>query len=140
MSSQLVDIERRALEARNLGDIRKAAELFAAIVKEQPDWDHGSAVYDLACCYEDLGELALAEQYFREALKYEPENSIFLGGLASFLYLHGDPAEAFDCHLALRKVHRRNGDRRGAESTRIALGALGKKLGLSDEAIAEKLR
>src|SRR5262245_22463152 len=112
MSSHLVDIERRALEARNLaGDIRKAAEL-ATIVKEQPGWDHGSATYNLACCYEDLGELSLAEQYFREALQYEPENSIFLGGLASFLYLHGDPAVAFDCHLALLKVDRKIGDRR----------------------------
>lgn len=79
MRSHLPDIEQRALEARNLGDIRKAAELFATIVKEQPGWDYGSATYNLACCYEDLGELSLAEQYFREALKYEPENSIFLG-------------------------------------------------------------
>jgi Tfp pilus assembly protein PilF len=96
MSSHLVDIERRALEARNAGDIREAARLFATIAKDQPDWEHGTAAYSLACCYEDLGELALAEQYFREVLKSEPENSYFLGGLASFLYLHGDPSEAID--------------------------------------------
>jgi Flp pilus assembly protein TadD len=140
MKADLVDIERKALEARNGGDIREAARLFAAIAKEQPDWDHGSATYNLACCYEDLGELSSAEQHFREALKYEPENDIFLGGLASFLYLHGDPAEAFDRHLALLRVERKNRDHRRAETTKIALEALGKRLGLSDEAIAEKLR
>jgi tetratricopeptide (TPR) repeat protein len=78
MSSHLVDIERRALEARNAGDIREAARLFATIAKDQPDWEHGTAAYSLACCYEDLGELALAEQYFREVLKSEPEIHIFL--------------------------------------------------------------
>lgn len=140
MSADLVDLERRALAARNAGDIGEAARLFAMIVKDQPDWEHGMAAYGLACCYEELGEFALAEQYFREALKHEPENSFFLGGLASFLYLHGDPAESFDYHLTLLKVERKNRDHRGAESTKIALEALGKRLGLSDEAIAEKLR
>jgi tetratricopeptide (TPR) repeat protein len=140
MSSHLVDIERRALEARKAGDIREAARLFATIVKEESDWDHGSATYNLACCYEDLGKLALAEQYFREALKYEPENSIFLVGSLRFFTCTAIQLRPLTVTSPLRKVHRKNGDRRGAESTRIALGALGKGLGLSDEALAEKLR
>jgi Flp pilus assembly protein TadD len=140
MNSNLVDIERRALEARNAGDIREAARLFAAIVKDQPDWEHGTGAYNLACCCEDLGEFASAGQYFREALKYEPKNSYFLGGLASFLYLHGDPIEAFDYHLVLFKMHRKNGDYRDAENIKIALDVLSKRLGYSDETFAEKLR
>src|SRR5436190_21573905 len=95
MKSHLIDIERKALQLRNTGQLKEAAELFAVIVKEQPDWEHGMAFYNLAYCYEDLGELALAEKCYRDALRYEPTNPYFTGGLASFLYLHGDTDEAF---------------------------------------------
>src|SRR5713101_2028982 len=90
MKSHLIETDRKALQLRNTGHLKEAAELFATIVKEQPDWEHGTAFYNLAGCYEDLGELTLAEQCYRDALRYEPKNPHFLGGLASFIYLHGD--------------------------------------------------
>jgi Flp pilus assembly protein TadD len=140
MSSNLLEIERRAFQARDAGYLKEAAELFASIVEQRPDWEHGTGFYSLASCYEELGELGLAEQSYRNALRYEPQNPIFLGGLASFLYLHGNPSEAFDYYLALLRIERANADQHGAESTKTALETLGRRMGLSDEAVAEKLK
>ncbi len=140
MKSHLMSLERKAREFRKAGRLAEAADIFAAIVKEHPDWEHGTAFYELACCHEDLGEPGLAEQYYREVLRYEPKSPIFLGCFASFLYLHGDPNKAFDAHLALLEIGRGNGDRRGIELTTIALKALGKKMGLSEETVADKIR
>lgn len=121
------DLERKGLQLRNAGQLKEAAELFAAIVKEQPDWEQGTGFYNLACCYEDLGELALAEKCFRAALQYEPRNSYFLGGLASFLYLHGDIDKAFASYLTLLEVERESGDQRGIATAMTGLQSLGKK-------------
>src|SRR5260370_11700234 len=139
MKSHLVEIQRRALQARNAGHLEAAADLFKAIVREEPGWEHGSAVFALGGCYDDLGNFASAEQGYRKALQYEPRNPIFLGGLASFLYLHGDPAESFDWHLALLDAHRENGNKNSAESTEVALKALRKRMGFCDDVIAERL-
>jgi len=86
---ELLELEQRALCAMNAGLLKEAAALYAEIVAQNPAWEHGTALYSLACCYEDLGELTLAEECYRRALNYEPENSIFIGGLTSFLHLHG---------------------------------------------------
>jgi Tfp pilus assembly protein PilF len=86
---ELLELERRALGALNAGRLKEAAALYAEIVAQNPGWEHGTALYGLACCYEDLGELTLAEECYRRALSHEPANSIFIGGLASFLHLHG---------------------------------------------------
>jgi Flp pilus assembly protein TadD len=126
MPHRLVEIERKALQLKNSGRIAEAAELFSLIVEEQPNWEHGNAIHDLAQCYEDLGRLELAEKFYRAALDYEPTNDIFLGGLASFLYLHGKPEDAFDAHVQLLKTERRQGFEDGIETTMIAVNALGK--------------
>ena len=63
-------------------------------MKEQPDWEHGFGFHYLAGCYE-MGKLELAEKCYNAALQYEPANPILFGGLASFLYLHGEPEKAF---------------------------------------------
>jgi len=133
MKSHLIDLERRALQFQKCGQLKEAIGLFTAIVNEQPDWEHGSAFYNLACSYEDLGEFALAEQCFGDALKYEPNNPYFLGGLASFLYLHGDPVKAFEAYLNLLNVERINSNARGIEASMAALSALGNKIGMSEE-------
>ena len=39
--NHLVELERRALDLQNSGKPQEAAELFSAIVKERPDWEHG---------------------------------------------------------------------------------------------------
>lgn len=139
IKSHLIDIEFRALQFRKAGKFKEAAELFAAIVKEQPDWEHGTGFYNLALCYEDMGELALAEQCFGAALRYEPKNQYFLGGFASFLYLHGDPDKAFNSYLELLEIESANKDQKGVESVTTALRTLGKKMGMPEEAVTEKI-
>src|ERR1035438_188057 len=101
MSHYLVELERKADALKNAGRNAEAAELFSTIVEVQPDWEHGTALHMLAQCYEDVGKLELAEENYRAALKYEPANDIFLGGYASFLYLHGKPEDAFNAYLEL---------------------------------------
>ena len=139
MTSHLVEIEQKALQAMKAGRLEEAISLFNTILGEAPDWEHGTALYSLAGCYEDLGDLVSAERSFRNALRYEPKNPTYIGGLASFLYLHGDPRESFDLHLALLSWYRNNRADRRAELTEIALRALGKKLNLSDNEIVAKL-
>ncbi|MGY8637240.1 tetratricopeptide repeat protein [Bradyrhizobium sp. 14AA] len=85
----LLELEQRARNAMNAGRLKEAATLYAKIVAQDPGWEHGEALHSLAGCYEDLGELVLAEECYRRALSYEPENPTFIGGLASFLHLHG---------------------------------------------------
>ena len=95
--------------------------------------------YNLAGCCEDLGRLDLAEQYYNAALQYEPANPILLGGIASFLYLHGEPDKAFSAYLELLRVERVNKHKKGVESSTIALRALGKKMGLPEAAVTERI-
>jgi tetratricopeptide (TPR) repeat protein len=140
MKHHLVELDRKALSFREEGKLKEAAELFSAIVREQPDWEHGVGFYDLGICYEDLGQLEKAEEAYRSALRYQPANRDFLGGYASFLYLHGDPEKAFRAHLELLEIERINKDNEEMERTRIALRALGKKMGLSDAEIESRIQ
>ena len=109
------------------------------IVKEQPDWEHGTAFFNLASCFEDLGKLPLAEKCYRDALRYGPKNPYFIGGLASFLYLHGETDKAFSAYLTLLEVERANGHLKGIETATTALQSLAKIMGLSEEALAEHI-
>jgi tetratricopeptide (TPR) repeat protein len=139
MNRHLVDLEQRALDFRNSGHIEEAAELFSSIVKEQPDWEHGMGFYNLACCYEDLGQLELAEECYNAALRYEPGNTMYLGGLASFLYLHGEPEKAFNAYLEVLKLEKLDRHEKQIETLKIPLKVLGKKMGLSEAAITERI-
>ena len=139
MSHHLVELERRALDLRNSGFLEEAAELFAKIVDEQPDWEHGMGFYNLANCYEDLGRIEMAEASYKAALRYEPENTIFLGGLASFLYLHGEPEKAFEAHLKLLKLEKRSKHETEAESLKTPLQALGQRIGLSEAEVTRRI-
>lgn len=135
----LIDLEQRALGFRVAGNIEEAAKLFSALVEEQPDWEHGEGLYSLAGCYEELGKLELAEECYNTALSYQPANSTFLGGLASFLYLHSQPEKAFNSYLVLLEVDRMNNDQKGIELSKTALKALGKKMGLSEASVTERI-
>jgi Flp pilus assembly protein TadD len=128
MKYQLIEIEEKALALQRSGQLREAIEQFAAIAKEQPDWEHGTVFYHLACCYEDLSEFSSAEQSYRNALVYQPKNPIFLGGLASFLYLHGDPAAAFEAYRNLLEIESRSGNQKGIQAAETALKALGGRI------------
>lgn len=139
MTHRLVELEQKALTLQNAGQFKEAAELFAAIVKEQPDWEHGQGFYCLANNYEDSGQLDKAEEAYKSALRYQPAYDIFLGGYASFLYLHGDPENAFKVHLELLEIERINKNDASIERTKIALRALGNKMGLTKSEIESRI-
>ena len=95
------EMEKRGLELRKAGKYREATEVFEGIVRQFPDWEHGTAQYTLAGCYEELREYEKAGRCFRKALEYAPNDPYFLGDYASFLQLHGKPSEALIMHLRL---------------------------------------
>ena len=139
MGSHLIELERRALRARKLGHIKEAAELFSAIVKERPDWEHGIGLYNLARCYEDLGKLQLAEECYDAAIRYQPASRDFLGGLASFLYLHHAPEKAFNAYPTVLEIYRIDKDQEAVASATTALRALGRKMGISEDGVTERI-
>jgi Flp pilus assembly protein TadD len=124
-----VELEGRALEMVRANRPADAVHLFEQLLAVSPEWEHGTGFYSLACCYEDLGELKKAEDCFRKALSVQPRSSIFQGGWASFLYLHGKPQDAFEVHLRLLD--------QGEDLQRImpALMTLGARLGYSDSGV-----
>lgn len=139
MQTELATLEKEGLDAMNAGKKREAIALFTKIVEQRPDYEHGMVWHDLAGCYEDLGELEEAERCYLRALEYGTGDSTIHGGYASFLFLHGDPQKAFDAHLELLKLDRSCGDMQGEEKSMWALKELAKKLGLSDEALSERI-
>lgn len=129
----LIDVEQQALELLNKEEYRLASELFFKIVTEAPYYEHGFCFYNLAICMEELGEFNAAEQYYIKALAYQPDDSIRLGGYASFLYLYGDRRVAFDMHLKLLALERAQRDAVGANKTLTALRQLAQNLKMSKE-------
>ena len=134
-----MELERRAIELKNAGRLDEAAQVFSTIVEEQPDWEHGTAFHDLAQCHEDMGNFVLAERYYKAALQFEPTSDIFLGAYASFLYLHGNPEDAFDAYSRLLRTHNSEGFTDQDKSYLIALDVLGRRIGWTDAFIAEKI-
>jgi Tfp pilus assembly protein PilF len=139
LKSDLIKLEQEALALRNSGNLKRAAELFASIVAENPDYEHGECFYNLAGCYEDLGELNRAEENYRRALDHEPKNPYFLGGYASFLFLHRDARSAFAEYRKLWKVEHYSGNTAQAEKALLGLRELGKRLGLSDQELTQEI-
>ncbi len=137
--NNLIELERKAFELRNAGRMKEAAEILSVIVRVRPDWEHGAAVYSLASCHEDLGELEEAETRYRQALRYGPASPIFLGGYASFLYLHGEARKAFVSFLRLLVVERMNRNQAGVRNALEALQSLGRKMGLSVEEVSARV-
>ncbi len=86
-----------------------------------------------------MRQFELAEKYYNAALTYQPANSYFLGGLASFLYSYGEPRKAFNAYLELLAVDQINKDEQGIELSKTALKALGEKMGLSPDQLAERI-
>jgi tetratricopeptide (TPR) repeat protein len=140
MEHSLIKLEQEALALMNAGNFKQAAELFSTIIRSNPEYEHGMCFYNLAGCYEDLGEYEKAEECYRRALQYVPTDQIRLGGYASFLYLHGAPHQAFDVYLSLFKLERTTGNKGEAEKTELVLKDLARKIGLADEALAEKIK
>ena len=139
MSHDLLELSQKADELMNSERKAEAAELYSALVEKQPDWEHGQAFLFLAYCQEDMGLIELAEKNYRAALSYEPANVIFLGGFASFLYLHGKPEDAFRAYLELLAVEKRAMHKDGIHRTMIGLKALGEKLGWAESEVADRI-
>ncbi len=139
METFLTELETEAFNLLNQNQIKQAANLFAQIVSNQPDYEHGMCFYNLASCLEDLGDFKKAEENYLAAIKYDPDDLIRLGGYASFLYLHGDPKKAFDAHLHLLRLERHWNLEEEMENTRLALKALGKRLRLSENEVERQI-
>lgn len=102
--NNLSDLYARAFSLKREGRLDEAADVYADLVAVCPEWEHGLAYYNLACCYEELGRLHDAERCYLGALNYEPGNSNYLGGYASFLYQFGAPAKALTAYMSIIRV------------------------------------
>jgi small glutamine-rich tetratricopeptide repeat-containing protein alpha len=85
MAQNLVEMEKRALEAQRAGQYESAIRLWREIIEIVPNWEHGYAHYYLADCYTRTGQFDEAEQAYRRAIELEPQNEMFSSGLQSFI-------------------------------------------------------
>jgi tetratricopeptide (TPR) repeat protein len=136
--TSLTRLEQIGLEALNSGNYLLAIDCFKQITTIQPNYEHGACFYNLACSYEDIGKIDLARKNYEKALTYGPQNPIYLGGYASFLYLHGDAKEAFLAHLNLLKIRKSNPE--AIEEILQILNLLSQKLDWNPEKIQQKIK
>src|SRR5207237_736317 len=87
----LVWIEREAMQHRKDGNVSEAVRLYRQLLAQQPDWENGLGFYNLASCYEVLGEISSARSAYLKALVFAPQDTAILGGYASFLLRYGSP-------------------------------------------------
>ena len=123
MVSPLVEVEREALRLKNAGKLMDAIRNFERIVSENPEWEHGSPFFNMAQCFEDLGEVASADKNYLESLKRSPRNPYFLGSYASFLLLTEKHESALARFMELKAVYDSMGDKIGSDdATRTIAG------------------
>ncbi len=137
---QLVRMWEAAIALKNEGDWQDATRLLELILVEQPSWEHGYGHFNLAECYEGAKRIREADAAYRLAVLLGPTDPTLLGGLASFLYLHGKPMEAFDAHARLYMLELKRGDVASAACTATALKALGSRLGWSEDETMSQAR
>lgn len=128
-------LEKKAIEEINKANYLEAIDLLNTLVRKNPFYEHGKAFYNLASCYEEIGDFDNAEMNYLKALEISPQNSYFLGGYASFLFLFRQPKIAFEYYLKLLKVEDDNRDVFGKKETMLGLYQVGKRLGLSQEKV-----
>ena len=104
MYEYLIEIDNKARALFLEEKYNEALPLFIRIVDEYPDYEHGSAYYDVASCYEELEEYGEAEKNYLKALAYEPDNVVRLGGLASCYYISEEYEKALVYYIALLSV------------------------------------
>ena len=121
MIIDLLESNKKARMLMMQGRMREALLIWTQIVQEQPDWEGGSAYYEMAVCEEELGLYEEAREHFLGALRQQPEYEYFIRGYASFLYMHGDVAEALAQHLKL--IHMMITLNRQSEAERITVAA-----------------
>lgn len=136
---KLIELWHRAIYLKNAGDWGAAACLIEQILLLHPNWEHGYGEFNLAECYEELGKIDDARLAYERAVASSPTDRTLVGGLASFLFLHGQPREAFDQHIQLLALERRHGDDRGILDTTTALRLLGSRLEWSSKEVESRI-
>lgn len=137
MGLNLIELEQKGLAELNQGNYQKAIEYFLEIIEVNPNYEHGMCFYDIACAYEEIGEIEKAQIHFEKALSYIPDDPNRLGGYASFLFVHGDPTIAFEAYLQLFKLEQAQHLTEASKSTIEGIKILGEKIGISEEEIIQ---
>jgi len=137
---ELMAIEQRAIQLQTHGQYLDAIPLWEELVAAAPKWDHGSAWHSLAACCEDAGEFQEAEVAYLRAIEIEPSNWIYIGGYASFLYLHGEANEAFEQHLRLIRTKLADGVADAQNRFQPVLDELGRRLGLNQPELDRRIQ
>jgi tetratricopeptide (TPR) repeat protein len=133
--SHLIQMSLDASVLMKAADWGSASKLYEVILKEHPNWEHGYGWFQLAHCYEEAGQIEEAGIAYEHAFKTNPTDTIIMGGLASFLYLHGNKTSAYNLHVQLIALERKKGETKCAAVTMIALNKLGEQLGLTNKEI-----
>ena len=135
MNNALLELAKRALVLKNSGRPGEAAALYEQILSSQPDWEHGYGAFSLAECYEEQGDIERAGLAYQAAVSTSPTDPVLLGGHASFLYLHREASRAFDAYLKVLAIDLAQSNAQGAAANVLALNELGRRMGLSQNAI-----
>ncbi len=136
----LVWIEREAMQHRKDGNVSEAVRLYRQLLARQPDWENGLGFYNLASCYEVLGEISSARSAYLKALVFAPEDTVILGGYASFLLRYGSPEEALDAYLRLLRARVPRENRKDLESTTKTILELAEKTGIPGAIVEEYIQ
>jgi len=136
----LVWIEREAMQHRKDGNVSEAVRLYRQLLAQQPDWENGLGFYNLASCYEVLGEISSARSAYLKALVFAPEDTVILRGYASFLLRYGSPEEALDAHLRLLRAKVPRENRKDLESTTKTILELAEKTGIPGAIVEEYIQ
>ena len=81
----IISLEQEGLAAMKSRNYHSAVKIFQKITELSPEYEHGSAFYDLACALEAIGESKKAKTAYQKALSYDPTNSIWLEAYTDFM-------------------------------------------------------
>ena len=123
----VIELERKALGLMRESRWKEAVPLLKLLLDQNPQSEHGAPWYDIACCHDELDEIEEARRCYLRALDYDETNSIYWGGLASFLYRHGTPEEALDAFN--RYLHEVGESSEPGKKARVAIHKLKTKIG-----------
>lgn len=133
-----IALEREALASMNRQDYGRAVSLLSRLVEDHPSYEHGKPHYDLACCFEELGQFDEARASFVRALEANPTDPIFSGGYASFLYQHGTAQDAFDAYVRFIAIVGPQSEL--GQRSWPAVIALAEKLGIGEQEAQRQIR
>ncbi|MCO5043853.1 MAG: tetratricopeptide repeat protein [Kiritimatiellae bacterium] len=129
MMTNVAELEEQALAHMRNSRWADAVPLLKELLDSNPNFEHGSPWYDLACCHDELGNVGEARACYLRALSFDNNSPNFWGGWASFLYRHGDPREALNAFSKYRELV--GEDSELGKKVLPAIDALEKKLGHS---------